>query len=277
MGIVKYLIEQGVNVNKENKYRETALIEAASGGHLEVLKYLVEHGADIEKYVDTALYLAENRRDIVIYLAEKKVEVKNFKIRIEKDEEDIGKIRNIISELLKQDKDLVIDIAKKHIKMDVIHTKEGYLIQVQKYTDAIDIQYVSYSCTQNENGYQFKSKNSLEFMDIGGFAKMWDHGVVILMVPGVIVLTVIGLMLYEVYRTVKDKYRDVVMKKCDYREKKSDKMESNNIEPIDNNGLTANKELIDNKYSMASTSLVLERASNSRDTQRGGHLEMGGN
>jgi len=47
--IVKYLVEQGTYINKENEDGETPLFEACINGNTEIVKYLVENGADINK------------------------------------------------------------------------------------------------------------------------------------------------------------------------------------------------------------------------------------
>ena len=44
---LKYLVEKGIDVNKQDKYGRTALMYYAMGGNIEAVKYLVEHGADI--------------------------------------------------------------------------------------------------------------------------------------------------------------------------------------------------------------------------------------
>ena len=44
---IEDIIKQGVNVNAKDKYGKTALMHAASAGHLDVVKFLVEHGADV--------------------------------------------------------------------------------------------------------------------------------------------------------------------------------------------------------------------------------------
>ncbi|PCI09756.1 MAG: hypothetical protein COB73_04925, partial [Flavobacteriaceae bacterium] len=40
--IVKFLVEQGANINYQNNYGWTALISASRNGHLEIVKFLVE-------------------------------------------------------------------------------------------------------------------------------------------------------------------------------------------------------------------------------------------
>ena len=45
--IVKYLLEKGGNINDKDDKCRTALIYASSGGCLEIIKYLIEKGADV--------------------------------------------------------------------------------------------------------------------------------------------------------------------------------------------------------------------------------------
>ena len=45
--IVKYLVEHGADVNVQDKWDWTALINASHNGHLEIVKYLVANGADV--------------------------------------------------------------------------------------------------------------------------------------------------------------------------------------------------------------------------------------
>ncbi|OUM65895.1 hypothetical protein PIROE2DRAFT_29413, partial [Piromyces sp. E2] len=47
LDVVTYLVEQGANVNKENRKGATPLFNACIGGHEAVVQYLVEHGADV--------------------------------------------------------------------------------------------------------------------------------------------------------------------------------------------------------------------------------------
>jgi len=67
--IVKCLVENGANVNAGDDY---ALYEAASCGHLEVVKYLVSKGSNIRSHRCQALKRAErnNHVEVVKYLEE---------------------------------------------------------------------------------------------------------------------------------------------------------------------------------------------------------------
>ena len=47
--MVKYLMEHGADINKDNKNGETPLFKACLVGNENLVKYLVEHGADINK------------------------------------------------------------------------------------------------------------------------------------------------------------------------------------------------------------------------------------
>ena len=47
--IVRYLVEHGADINKINKKGETPLSKAFDKGHENIIRYLVEHGAYINK------------------------------------------------------------------------------------------------------------------------------------------------------------------------------------------------------------------------------------
>ena len=47
--IVKYLVEKGANVNHGNNQGTTPLIFASRDGHFDIVKYLVEHGANVNQ------------------------------------------------------------------------------------------------------------------------------------------------------------------------------------------------------------------------------------
>ena len=49
--IVKYLVKHGADVNKENKYGKTPLFDACFSGNEKIVKYIVEHGAEINKEI----------------------------------------------------------------------------------------------------------------------------------------------------------------------------------------------------------------------------------
>ena len=64
LDVVKCLAECGADVNASTRFGITALMEAACNGHLDVVKYLFENGADLDvknKYGDTALDIARER------------------------------------------------------------------------------------------------------------------------------------------------------------------------------------------------------------------------
>ena len=67
--IVKYLIEKGANVNAGSMYDKTALICAVRNGHEHVVKCLVESGADLttDKRVESVIHCAaENGHENVL-------------------------------------------------------------------------------------------------------------------------------------------------------------------------------------------------------------------
>lgn len=75
--IVEYLVENGAKINKENGHDWTALMCASMNSRFEVVKYLVEKGANINIKNDegwTALMLASNEDeeylDIIKYLVD---------------------------------------------------------------------------------------------------------------------------------------------------------------------------------------------------------------
>jgi hypothetical protein len=67
--VVKYLIEHGANINADN---DAALRFSAQNGHLEIVKYLIEHGANIHSVNDHALRFSAQKGhlEIVKYLIE---------------------------------------------------------------------------------------------------------------------------------------------------------------------------------------------------------------
>jgi len=48
LDIVEYLVEHGANINQPDNYGYTALHDAAGAGNFEVVQYLVDKGADTE-------------------------------------------------------------------------------------------------------------------------------------------------------------------------------------------------------------------------------------
>ena len=66
--MVRLLVEHGVDVNAQY-YGYTALMLAAEGGHVEVARFLVEHGADVNapnEYGDTALMWAARQGHVEV-------------------------------------------------------------------------------------------------------------------------------------------------------------------------------------------------------------------
>jgi len=65
--MVKYLIEQGADINKENGYSKTPLLKAFRSGNGVIVKYLVEHGANINKkknvYGETLLSIVHGKEE----------------------------------------------------------------------------------------------------------------------------------------------------------------------------------------------------------------------
>ena len=62
LNVVKYLVEEGADVNAHVMGDETPLIRAAWSGHLDVVKYLVEQGADVNKSVRDSYSLNSEKR-----------------------------------------------------------------------------------------------------------------------------------------------------------------------------------------------------------------------
>ena len=61
--VVRYLVEQGADMEKVHNDGFTSLIRASMNGHLEMVRYLLEQGANRDKvnnYDNTSLHLAAN-------------------------------------------------------------------------------------------------------------------------------------------------------------------------------------------------------------------------
>jgi len=60
---VKALIALGADVNAQNYYGHTALMEAADNGNLEEVRFLLDKGADVTTWAHgrTALKIARNK------------------------------------------------------------------------------------------------------------------------------------------------------------------------------------------------------------------------
>jgi len=70
-------VEHGININKENLWGETTIFIACRKGYINVVKYLVEHGVDLNKegnsqWIILLLYACQkDHKDIVKYLMDK--------------------------------------------------------------------------------------------------------------------------------------------------------------------------------------------------------------
>jgi hypothetical protein len=74
LDIVSYLIEHGADIHAR---RDHALRWCAKNGHLDVVKYLVNHGADIHSHHNGALFesAANGHLEIVHYLVDKGADI----------------------------------------------------------------------------------------------------------------------------------------------------------------------------------------------------------
>ena len=73
LAIVQYLVEQGANKDKADKHNQTPLFAAAEMGHLAVVQYLVEQGADKQKadcdgVTPLQIALSVGRKEVAEYL-----------------------------------------------------------------------------------------------------------------------------------------------------------------------------------------------------------------
>ena len=96
LNLIKYLIENGANINIANKIGQTPLMIAISANNIMLSKYLLDRGADINiknKYGQTPLMLAveSNNPSTVKWLIEKGADV------IEKDTQGKSAISYIVS------------------------------------------------------------------------------------------------------------------------------------------------------------------------------------
>ena len=55
LNLVKYLIQNGADVNIPDKTGRTPLIHASASGSLEIVKYLIEHGAEVNHTTDSKI------------------------------------------------------------------------------------------------------------------------------------------------------------------------------------------------------------------------------
>jgi ankyrin repeat protein len=70
---IKRLVEKGANVNKPGDYGETVLFDVANRGDLDLVQFLLQHGADINhksRANETALFKARRHPEIFKFLVE---------------------------------------------------------------------------------------------------------------------------------------------------------------------------------------------------------------
>jgi ankyrin repeat protein len=74
MELVRYLVEAGADIHTEEDY---ALRYAAKNGHLEVVRFLIENGADVHAENEFALKTAffKGFKDIVFYLIDRGADI----------------------------------------------------------------------------------------------------------------------------------------------------------------------------------------------------------
>lgn len=121
LNIVKYLLENGAEIDKENGYGWTPLMCASMNGFLDIVKYLVDKGANIEIKTDskwTALTFAsmEGRLEVVKYLIKSGADVNV------RDDKNRSIIDCILNGALDVDDALLSD---KHLKIIEILIKKG--------------------------------------------------------------------------------------------------------------------------------------------------------
>jgi len=68
LDVVRYLLDEGADVNAREKFGNTALAEATYYGHIAVIKELLARGADINAIGEggTALDIAVNRNNSAV-------------------------------------------------------------------------------------------------------------------------------------------------------------------------------------------------------------------
>ncbi len=77
--LIKLLIDKGADINQRNFYKETAIIMAAGGGNIDVVRLLLSYKPDLDlldREHKSALYYAQekNYKDIVLLLEAQKAE-----------------------------------------------------------------------------------------------------------------------------------------------------------------------------------------------------------
>lgn len=80
LDVVRYLVENGADINAPTKNGNTPLYIAAGSNHLDIVKYLASEGADVDartRFHVTALYIATHKglTEVVKYLIDQNAEV----------------------------------------------------------------------------------------------------------------------------------------------------------------------------------------------------------
>ncbi len=134
LDIVKYLVENGADVNAVDYSNQTILMRACSPGHLDIVKYLIEKGADInvkDKKGRSALDKAlENKHyNIVKYFKNLGVNESVRDLMKPKTEEEIKKV---FKKLSKKEKNNKLSDALREGNLDMIRflVEEGADIQL---------------------------------------------------------------------------------------------------------------------------------------------------
>ena len=141
LDIIKYLVSIGANINNYfvhngfYKYNITAIGEASDNNKLNVVKYLLENGVDVQVCDNVAVINASNRGhlDLVKYLIEKGADVKTTNIA-----------------LIKAIDNSHFDVAKYLVLVGApIQTNQSDALKVAAQTGNLDM--VKYLCESNPN------------------------------------------------------------------------------------------------------------------------------
>jgi ankyrin repeat protein len=145
--IVQYLVEHGADIHADN---DCALRLSAANGHLETVKYLVEHGADIHAEMDYSLcWGAKNGHlETVKYLVENGADIHaktNYAIRLSAKNGHIEVVNYLI-----MDCNMVID------KDTIEYLKENNLSEIINIVKSRDL-YININ-NKLDNSYNYKTR-----------------------------------------------------------------------------------------------------------------------